>query len=107
MKEKLEKSKEILPSTCKIGEPIFISMAVIGGRLCSNHHKNLKHVQKTSKCLVYVILTLGDNISGEDTVFYDGVKTSDLGIITQVIKKLYGRMIFCSFKKIHEGTHLR
>ena len=37
LKEKLENSKEILPSTCRIGETIFTSMAVIGGRLFSNH----------------------------------------------------------------------
>ena len=33
LKLKLEKAKEILPSTCRIGETIFNSMAVIGGRI--------------------------------------------------------------------------
>ena len=46
-------------------------MAVIGGRLFSNHPQNLNHVHKDSKYLVSVITTLGNNISGGDTVFYD------------------------------------
>ena len=33
LKQKLEKAKEIIPSTCIIGETIFTSMAVIGGKL--------------------------------------------------------------------------
>ena len=78
MKEKLEKAKEILPSTCIIGGNLFTSMDVIGGKIFSNHPENLNHVHKDSKDLVSVIITLGRNIRGGDTVFYDGVKTSDL-----------------------------
>ena len=39
LKLKREKEKEILPSTCRIGETIFTSMAVIGGKLYRNHPK--------------------------------------------------------------------
>ena len=46
LKEKLEKAKEILTSTCRISETIFTSMAVIGGKLYRNHPKNLNHVNK-------------------------------------------------------------
>ena len=99
MKEKIEKAKEILPSKCRIGETNFTSMAVIGGRIFSNHHKNLNHVHKDSKYLVSVIITMGKNISGEDTVFYYGVKTSDLGSRSHVLKILHGRMIFGPLKK--------
>ena len=74
MKAKLEKAKEILPSKCRIGEIIFTSMAVIGGKLYRNHPKNLNHVNKDIKYLVSVIITLGKYISGGETVFYDGVK---------------------------------
>ena len=95
--KKIEKSKEILPSKCIIGKTIFTSMAVIGGRVFSNHPINLNHLHKDSKYLVSVIITLGENISGGDTVFYDGVKTSDLGIRSHVLKNLHGRMIFCPF----------
>ena len=54
-------------------------MAVIGGKILSNLPKSLNHVHKDSKDLVAVIITLGKNVSGVDTVFYDEVKTSDLG----------------------------
>ena len=53
------KAKEILPSTCRIGGTIFTPMAVIGGRLFSNHHKNMNHVHKDSKELVSVIIKMG------------------------------------------------
>ena len=82
-------------------------MAVIGGRLVSNHHKNLNHVHKDSNNLVYFIITLGENISGGDTVFYDGVKTSDLGIRSHILKFLHERMIFDPFEFFYEGTLLR
>ena len=95
----MEKAKEILPSTCRIGGTIFTFMVAIGGKLYSNYPKNLNHVHKDTKCFVSVIITLGKNISGGDTVFYDGVKTSELGIRAHILKHLYGRMIFGSFEK--------
>ena len=103
--EKLEKEKEILLSKCRIGENIFTSMAVIGGKLYSNHPKNLNRVHKDTKDMVSVIITVGKYISGGNTMFYDGVKTSDLGIRAPILKKLHGRMIFGPFEKVfHEGT---
>ena len=39
LKLKLEKTKEILPSTCIIGKTIFTSMTIIGGKLYRNHSK--------------------------------------------------------------------
>ena len=100
--KKLEKSKEILPSICRMGEIIFTSMSVIVVKLYSNHPKNLNHVHKESKYLVSVITNLGGNISGGDTVFYDWVKTSKLGIRSHTLKHLHGRMISGPFKKNHE-----
>ena len=97
MKGKLEKAKEILPSTCRIGETIFTSMAVIGDKLYRNHPKNLNHVHKDIKYLVSVIITLGKDISGGDTVFYDGVKPSDFGSRDHILKHLYGRIVFGLF----------
>ena len=44
LKLKPEKAKKILPSTCRIGETIFTSMAAIGGKLYRNHPKNLNHM---------------------------------------------------------------
>ena len=58
-----------------------------------------------TKYLVYVIINLGGGITGEDTVFYDGVRTSDLGSREHFLKHLHGRKIFGPFEtKIHEGT---
>ena len=79
LKKKMEKAKEILPPTCRIGENVFTSIAVIGGKIYSNYPKNMNHVYKDSTYMVSVIITVGKNMSGGDTVFYDVVKKSDLG----------------------------
>ena len=101
----LDKAKEILPSTCRIGETIFTSMAVIGGKLYRNHPKNLNHVHKDIKYLISVIITLGKDICGGDTVFYDGVKSYDFWSSAHILKKIHGRMVFGPFEKVfHEGT---
>ena len=86
IEKKLDKEKQILPSTCIIGETIFTSMDVIGGKLYNNHPKNLNHVHKDTRYLVSFIMTLGKDISGWDTVFYYGVKTSDLGSRANILK---------------------
>ena len=54
--------------------------------------------------MVSVIITQGVNISRRETAFYDGVKTSDLGSISHVLKPLYGRIIFGPSKKNNEGN---
>ena len=83
----------------------FTSVAVIGGRLFSNHPKNLNHVNNNSKYLVSVIITLGTDISVGDTFFNDGMKTSDLGSRAHILKHLHGRMIFGPFEIFFlEGT---
>ena len=52
-----------------------------------------------------VIITLGKDISGEDTLFYDGVKPSDFVSRAHILKHLHGRIIFGPFEKVfHEGT---
>ena len=80
-------------------------MAVIGGKIYSNHPKNLNHVHKDAKDLVSVIITVGKYISVRGIVLYDGVKTSDLGSRSHILKYLQGRMIFGPFEKVfHEGT---
>ena len=80
-------------------------MALIGGKLYSNHPKNLNHVHKESKDLVSVIIPVGKYISGGDTVFYNGVKISELGSRAHILKHSHGRMIFGPFEKIyHEVT---
>ena len=78
--KKTEKAKEILPSTYRIGETIFTYMAFIGGKLYSNHPKNMNHVHKDTKDLISVIIKVGKDISGGDTVFYYGVKNMTWGV---------------------------
>ena len=46
----------------------------------------------------------GWDIRGGDTVFYDGVKPSDLGSRSHVLKYLHGIIIFGPLKKIDEGN---
>ena len=105
MKKKLENAKEILPSTCRIGETISTSMAVIGGKLFRNHPKNLNHVYKDIKDLVPIIITLGKDIGGGYTVFNEGVISSHFGSIYHILKHLHGIMVFCTFEKVfHEDT---
>ena len=83
----------------------FTSTAFIGGKLYSNQPKNLNHVHNDSKDMVSIIIAVVKNISRGDTMFYDGVKTSDLGSRAHILKHLHGRMIFGPFGKIfHEGT---
>ena len=62
------------------------------------------HVHKYNKDFLSVIITLVTNIRGGDTVFYDGIKTSDLGSGSHVLKHLHGRIIFGSFDFFHVGT---
>ena len=68
-------------------------------KIYSNQPKNLNHVNKDAKYLASVIITVGKDISGEENVFYDGVKTSDLGIRAHILKHSHGRMIFVPFEK--------
>ena len=80
-------------------------MAVIGGRLYRNHPKNLNHMHKDLKDLVSVNITLGKDIIGGDTVFYDGVKSCDFGNRAHILKYSHGRMVFGPYEKVfHEGT---
>ena len=63
------------------------------------------HHQDTFFCLLYLYIgykidPYGDkNIGGGDNVFYDGLKTSDLGSRAHILKNLHGKMIFGPFEK--------
>ena len=92
-----------MSSKCRIGGTSFISIAFIGGKIFSNHPKNMSHVHRYTKYLVSVIITLVTSISGGDIVFYDWVKTSDLVNRAHDLKHLHGRMVFGPFEtKNHE-----
>ena len=62
-------------------------------------------MHKDVKYLVSVIITLGKDISGGDTMFYDAVKSSDFGSRVHILKHLHGKMVFGPFENVfHEGT---
>ena len=64
----------------------------------------MNHVHKESKDLVSVIITMGTDISGEDTVFYIGIRDTDLGKISHVLKHVHGKIIIGPFERFfHEG----
>ena len=65
----------------------------------------MNHLHKDIKYLVSVIITLVKDISGGDTVFYDGLKSSDFGSRAHILKHLHGRMVFGPFENVFcEGT---
>ena len=99
MKQNLTTEKEKIPSKFIIGGTCFTSIAVMEDKLFSNHPKNMNRAHKDTKYLLSVIITLLNNVSAGDTVFYDGVKQSDLGNKSHVLKYLHGRMIFGPFEK--------
>ena len=59
----------------------------------------MNHVHKDNKYLVSIIITLGGDIRGGDTMFYDGLKTSGFGSGSHVLKCLHGKIIFSPFEK--------
>ena len=65
----------------------------------------MNNLNKYSKDLVTVIITLGHFLSGGETVFYDGVRHIDLGKIAHLLKNLCGRKIIDPFERcFHEGS---
>ena len=101
----MDKAKEIITKQCRIGDTCLTSSATIGGNLCTRHVKNLNHVHKDSKDLLLVIITLGTDVNGGETVFNDGENMNDIGKRAHVLKHSHGRCVIGSFDKIiHEGS---
>ena len=64
----------------------------------------MNHVHRDTKVLLSILINLGANVIVGETLFYEGVKTSDLINRVHVLKYLHGIMIFGTFEKNHEGT---
>ena len=77
---------------------VFTHIDVIGEKIYSYHPKNMNHVHKKTKDFVSVIITLGNNIIGGDTLFYDRVKTTEFINRDHVLKHLHSRIIFGLFE---------
>ena len=65
----MNKAKEKIPKECRTGDTCFTSFATIGGNLCTRNAKNLNHAHRDSKYLLSVIIILGTNVHGDETVF--------------------------------------
>ena len=95
----MDKAKYNIPKKCRIGDTCFTPSATIGGNLFTRHPKNLNHVQKESNDLLSVLIILGTNVHGGETVFYYGVNMHDIGKRAHVLKHSHGRCVFGAFDK--------
>ena len=75
----LDKPKENIPKQYIIGDTCITSLVTIGGDLFTRHPKNFNHVHKDSTDLLILIIILGTNFHGGETVFNDGVNMNDIG----------------------------
>ena len=101
----MDKAKEKIPKQCIIGDKCFTSLATIGGNLFTSHPKNLNNVHRDSNNLLSVIIILGTDVHGGETVFYYGDKINDIGKRAHVLNNSHGRCVVGSFDKIlHKGS---
>ena len=73
----MDKSEDNIHKQNIIGDKFFTSLANIGGNLFTRNSKNINHVHKDSNYLLSVIIILGKNVHGGETVFYDGENMND------------------------------
>ena len=66
------KSKEKIPEQWIICDKCFTSFATIGGNLYTRHPKNFNRLHRDSNNLLSVIIILGTDVNGGETVFYSG-----------------------------------
>ena len=96
----LDKAKEKIPKKCRIGDTCFMSLEIIGGNLFTRNPNNPNHVHKESNSLLLLIIILGTNVHGGETVFYDGLNMNDIGKIAHVLKHLHKRCLVVPLDKI-------
>ena len=66
---------------------------------CTKHPKKLNRLHKDSKDLLSVIITLGTNVNGGETVFYYGMTMHDTVKRAHVLKHSHGRCVMGAFDK--------
>ena len=99
----MKEAKQMIPKECRIGDTCFTKLATIEGNLYTRHGKNLNRVHKDSKYILPVIIILGTDVNGGETVFYDGENMHDIGKISHVLKHSHGRCVIGYFDQIlHE-----
>ena len=71
------------------------------------HPKKLNHEHKDIKDLLSVIIILGTDVHGGETVFYDGKNMNEIRKIAHVLNHSHGRCVIGSFdKSLHEGHQI-
>ena len=67
------------------------------GNLFKRHRKNLNNVHKDSNGILSVIIILGTNVHGGETVFNDGENMNNIGKRAHVLKHSHGRCVVGPF----------
>ena len=65
----VETAKYKIPKKCRIGDTCFTSLVTIGRNLFTRHPKDINHVHKYSNDLLSLIIILGIDVYGGETVF--------------------------------------
>ena len=65
----MDKAKVKIPKKCRIGDTYFTSLVKIGGKLFTINPKNLNRVHKDSNYLLSMIIILGTDVHGGETLF--------------------------------------
>ena len=101
----MEKEKQKISKQCRIGDTCFTPLATIWGNLFTRHLKNHNYVHKDSNNILSVIIILGTNVHGGETVFNDGENINDIVKIAHIMKHSHGSCVVVPFDKIiHEGS---
>ena len=74
----MDKPKQKITKQCRIGGTCFTSLETIGGNLFTRHPNNLNNSHKDSNKLLLVIIILGTNANGGETVFNDGENMNEI-----------------------------
>ena len=97
----IQKAKEVIPSSCQIGETFFTHMPLIGN-LSTNGDLVSKHVDKDD--FITVLFHLGEPLHGGGTDYYTGLTRDEYGFLAKHIPCEHGRLtIGCFDKIIHRG----
>ena len=81
----LDEVRENIHKQCIISDTCFTSLEIIGSNLFTRYPKNLNHVNRYSNDILSVIIILGTNLYGDETVFYDGMNMNDIGTRAHVL----------------------
>ena len=73
--------------------------------LCIRHTKNINNVHRYSNDLLSVIIILGTDVNGGETVFCYGDNMNDIGKRAHVMKHSHGRCFIGALdKNLREGS---